>query len=260
MTGKRHILLIENSENAIKFFSDALEESGVSFSLSSARTIQQAFIMLKNSTADIAFVNVNMAMEYNIDFLKKMKLLFCHSFYFLFKHQGQASANLRPKTYIIMKNHTSFLQLKKTFLVVALATSSVFFYSCSKQGLSTPATQQTVASQDEQDAITRTTPAPGNYKVNLYIDDNDTSTRIFRGYIFNFSNNGKLTATVSNVTYRGTWETKDGGTELHLRIEGTEALEKIDKSWDVRGMTNTLITLTDNDPGEITKLVFKKIL
>ena len=159
-----------------------------------------------------------------------------------------------------MKNHTSFFQMKKTLLFVALAIGSLFFYSCSKQDLASPAPQQTVTSQDEQEAITRTTPAPGNYKVSLYIDDNDTSTRIFRGYVFNFRSNGVLTATVNNIVYRGTWETKDGGSELHLRIEGTEQLEKIDKSWDVRGMTDNVITLTDNDPGEITKLVFKRIL
>lgn len=159
-----------------------------------------------------------------------------------------------------MKNHTSFIQMKKTLLFVALATSSLFFYSCSKQDLSTPAPHQTVTAQDEEEAIARTTPAPGNYRVSLYIDDNDTSTSIFRGYVFNFKSNGVLTATVNNVVYKGTWETKDGGRELHLRIEGTDQLEKIDKSWDVKGMTNTLITLTDNDPGEITKLVFKKIL
>jgi len=149
--------------------------------------------------------------------------------------------------------------MKKTILFVALATSSLFFYSCSKQDLSSPAAEQTLTSQDEENAITRTTPAPGNYNVKLYIDDNDTSTRIFRGYVFNFSSNGNLTATVNNVTYRGTWETSNGGRELKLRIEGTDQLEKIDKSWDVKGMTDNLITLTDNDPGEITKLVFKKI-
>jgi hypothetical protein len=152
--------------------------------------------------------------------------------------------------------------MKKTLLFVALATSSLFFYSCSKQDMSTPAAaqQSVTTSQDEQDAITRTTPAPGNYNVKLYIDDNDTSTRIFRGYVFNFSSNGRLTATVNNVTYRGTWRSKDGGKELELDITGTPQLDRIDKSWDVKGMTNTLITLTDNDPGEITKLVFKKII
>jgi hypothetical protein len=159
-----------------------------------------------------------------------------------------------------MKNYKSLIQMKKTILFVALATSSLFFNSCSKEDLATPAPQQTVTSQDEQDAVTRTTPAPGNYNVSLYIDDNDTSTQIFRGYVFNFSSNGTLTATVNKITYRGTWRIKDGGRELQLDIRGTNPLEKIDKSWDVKSITNNLITLTDNDPGEITKLVFKKIL
>lgn len=52
---------------------------------------------------------------------------------------------------------------------------------------------------------------------------------------------------------------KDGGTEMKLEIEGTNALEKIDKSWDVVSISINVITLTDNDPGEVTKLVFKKI-
>jgi hypothetical protein len=152
--------------------------------------------------------------------------------------------------------------MKKTILFVALATSSLFFYSCSKQDMSTPAAaqQSVTTSQDEQDAITRTTPAPGNYNVKLYIDENDTSTRVFRGYVFNFRSNGTLTATVNNVTYRGTWRSKDNGTQLELNITGTPQLDRIDKSWDVKGMTNTLITLTDNHPGQITKLVFKKII
>jgi hypothetical protein len=168
---------------------------------------------------------------------------------------------------IIMKKQTLFsstpnqlIQMKKTLLFVALATSSLFFYSCSKQDLSRPGAQQTVTSEDEQNAVARTTPAPGNYNVSLYIDDNDTSTRIFRGYVFNFSSNGQLTATVNKVTHKGTWRIKDGGRELQLDIAGTPQLDKIDKSWDVKSITNNLITLTDNDPGEITKLVFKRIL
>lgn len=150
--------------------------------------------------------------------------------------------------------------MKKTLFIVVVAASSLFFHSCSKQDMTRPvAAQQPVTFTDNQDAVARTSPAPGNYKVNLYIDDNDTSTVIFKGYAFNFSSNGALTATVNKITYKGKWRIKDGGKELKLEIEGTDALEKIDKSWDVVNITNTLITLTDNDPGEITKLVFKKM-
>jgi len=153
--------------------------------------------------------------------------------------------------------------MKKILFFVALA-GSVFFYSCSKQNLSSPApastqAEQAVTSSDEQDAVARTSPAPGNYKVKLYIDDNDTSTRIFRGYVFTFKSNGVLTATVSNTTYRGTWEMKDGGIEMKIDITGTAALDRIDKSWHVVNITNNLITLTDNDLGGLTKLVFQRI-
>ncbi|HEX5152519.1 MAG TPA: hypothetical protein VFW07_13810 [Parafilimonas sp.] len=150
--------------------------------------------------------------------------------------------------------------MKKIYLVIALATGSLLFYACSKQDLSRPAIpQQTVASEQEENAVTRTNPAPGDYKVKLYIDDNDTSTRVFRGYVFTFSSNGGLKATVSNKTFKGKWEIRNGGTELKLRIEGTVALDRIDKSWDVEKITNKQIIVTDNDPGEITKLVFKLI-
>lgn len=75
MNDKLHILLIENSENEIEFFSDALGESGLGFSLSIARSLQVAFAILKNCSADIAFVNINLAHD-NIDFFREQKSLY----------------------------------------------------------------------------------------------------------------------------------------------------------------------------------------
>lgn len=63
MEHKTHILLIEDSENEIEFFGDALEESGLGFSCSTARNIEQAFIILKNSTPDIIFVDIHLAVK-----------------------------------------------------------------------------------------------------------------------------------------------------------------------------------------------------
>ena len=124
--------------------------------------------------------------------------------------------------------------MKKILFAIAIA-GSVFFYSCSKQNISSPApvttqAEGTTTSFDEQNAVALAAPAPGMYKVKLYIDDNDTSTRIFNGYVFTFKSNGVLTATKNNTTYRGTWQMKDGGTEMKIDITGTAALDKIDKS------------------------------
>ncbi len=153
--------------------------------------------------------------------------------------------------------------MKKILFAIALA-GSVFFYSCSKQNISSPAPASTQAegattSFDEQNAVALASPAPGMYKVKLYIDDNDTSTRTFNGYVFTFKSNGVLTATKNNTTYRGTWQMKDGGTEMKIGISGTPALEQINKSWNVASITNSVIKLTDNDQGELTKLVFQRI-
>jgi len=144
-------------------------------------------------------------------------------------------------------------------LLAALAFGAMFTFSCSKSDLSKPAVVNT-ATTTPSIADARVNPAPGNYKVSLYVHDGDTTTRTFKGYVFTFKNNGVLLATVGGITYTGTWESKDGGTELRLRIEGTEALHDIDKGWDVVKMTDTVIRLTDLDEGEFgDRLTFKML-
>jgi len=123
--------------------------------------------------------------------------------------------------------------MKKTLLFVALATSSMLFYSCSKQDLSSPAaTQQAVTSQDDQDALARTTPAPGNhsddellgtallsgerlvsdvspglYRIIKFIDTGDDETAQFNGYKFRFKANGDLIATTNTgQVFTGSWD------------------------------------------------------
>jgi len=76
MTEKRHILLIENSENDIEFFRDALEESGLGFLFSTARNVQQAFTILNSSMADMIFMNVHLVIDHNIVAAKKLKSLY----------------------------------------------------------------------------------------------------------------------------------------------------------------------------------------
>jgi DNA-binding NtrC family response regulator len=73
MIGKKHILLIENSENEIEFFRDALEESGLDFLLNTARSIQEAFTIPDRNTADMIFVDVQLAMKHNIVLARRLK-------------------------------------------------------------------------------------------------------------------------------------------------------------------------------------------
>src|SRR5690349_2305928 len=75
MTDKLHVLLIEDSENEIEFFRDALDESGLGFLFSTARSIHQAFAILNSNLADIVFINVLLAMKENIYSAKELRSL-----------------------------------------------------------------------------------------------------------------------------------------------------------------------------------------
>jgi DNA-binding NtrC family response regulator len=70
---KLHILLVEKSENQIEFFTDALSESGLGFICNTARSIEQAFKILKNSIPDAVFVDVSISGAQTMSKLKKMK-------------------------------------------------------------------------------------------------------------------------------------------------------------------------------------------
>ena len=70
---KIHIVLVENHETEIEFFTDALKESGLSFLCNTARSLEQAFIILKNSTPDAVFVDANIIKAQKSDIIKKIK-------------------------------------------------------------------------------------------------------------------------------------------------------------------------------------------
>jgi len=73
MTERRHILLIENCENEIEFFRDALNESGLGFLFTTARNIQQALTIMQRNTVDIIFINAHIAIKNSIVSAKKIK-------------------------------------------------------------------------------------------------------------------------------------------------------------------------------------------
>jgi chemotaxis response regulator CheB len=72
---KIHILLIENRENEIEFFTDALKESGLSFVCNTARNTEQAFRILKNSIPDAIFIDAYMVNAEAPVIIKKIKSL-----------------------------------------------------------------------------------------------------------------------------------------------------------------------------------------
>jgi DNA-binding NtrC family response regulator len=72
---KIHILLIENRENEIEFFTEALKESGLSFLCNTARDTDQAFRILKNTAPDAVFIDAYMIKSEVPVIIKKIKSL-----------------------------------------------------------------------------------------------------------------------------------------------------------------------------------------
>lgn len=141
---------------------------------------------------------------------------------------------------------------------MSFACVMLLIQSCDNKEISRPVTasQNSNAVTDQTAALTK--PAPGNYTVKLYVENGDTSTVEFTGYVFTFKANGTLLATADSVTYKGKWESKNNGTQLKLDIEGTDALKDVDKGWDVVKITNVQISLKDNQGQFGDQLVFVK--
>ena len=70
---KKHILFIENDENEVEFFTDALEESQLNFLCSTARNTDQAVMILKNIIPDIIFLDVHISKFGGDRLLNKIK-------------------------------------------------------------------------------------------------------------------------------------------------------------------------------------------
>jgi|SRR5678815_5296916 hypothetical protein len=172
--------------------------------------------------------------------------------------------------------------MKKIFLFVALAISSMFIYSCSKQDLSGPATSR------DQDAAATTTSAPsgnavnnytddellgtsllageqlvsdvspGLYRIAKFIDTGDDETAQFNGYKFRFKDNGDLIATTNTgQVFTGKWNLNSQETRMELRIGGNAALKDLDDDdWRVRLLTDQRIRISAPDPDIV---VFVKI-
>ena len=75
MITKKHILLIEDNENELEFFTDALQESNLNFLCSVARSSDQATRILKNVVPDMIFVDSQIAGSNVTNFLKNISCL-----------------------------------------------------------------------------------------------------------------------------------------------------------------------------------------
>jgi len=69
---KNHILLIENKDNELDFFTEALKKSKLNFLCSIAKSEEQPIRILKNIVPDIIFIDLNTAGSNSNGFLRNL--------------------------------------------------------------------------------------------------------------------------------------------------------------------------------------------
>lgn len=114
---------------------------------------------------------------------------------------------------------------------------------------------------EQPDAITIVLPE-GNWKIEKFIDDDVDKTGQFTSFIFDFKNNGTVSATNDILTENGIWsyDNDRNDPELDIRFSEDSILDDISDDWDIISVSPSRIELSDSDDGgEVELLIFVKI-
>ena len=92
----------------------------------------------------------------------------------------------------------------------------------------------------------------GDFTITKFTDDNsnEDKTSNFTGYVFTFSEDGKIAAVKNGVTIQGTYSEKPSheGEAAKLTISfSDEALNDLNKSWQIDLINDSAIHLSDDD-------------
>ena len=120
---KKHILLIENDETKLGFFSDALEESNLDFVCSRARNVVQAARILKSVTPDIIFVGMNLPKLSGLEFLKKIKMMECFKFTPVVLYSAMADQKINEE---LNRNASDYILLPASVITMATILKNFF--------------------------------------------------------------------------------------------------------------------------------------
>ncbi|OYX23293.1 MAG: hypothetical protein B7Z16_02805 [Algoriphagus sp. 32-45-6] len=128
-------------------------------------------------------------------------------------------------------------------------------FSCNLDGNETsPSTNISVAELTE-DLVQNS-----GLRVVQFIEDGVDETSDYTGFIFNFSTDGRVTATRNDQVVSGTYRVfrDDGETELAMIFPANSVLNEFTDDWYFRGKTNNRITFEDDDPDDdLDRIVFE---
>jgi hypothetical protein len=121
----------------------------------------------------------------------------------------------------------------------------VMFFSCSEDDMVSP-TASDLASV-EQSTTT------GDWRITYYFDDED-ETSDYQGYVFTFSEDGRIEARRGGSTYVGRWNVERNDDdderydlEFYIDFDSPDELEDLDDDWYIKSFTNSRMELVDDD-------------
>jgi hypothetical protein len=118
--------------------------------------------------------------------------------------------------------------------------------------LLTACTHDVTNPSDNNGNSSNSTVVNGNFTITKFTDSNpnEDKTANFTGYVFTFSNDGRITAVKNEVTLQGTYSEKPSheGEAAKLTINFTdESLNDLNKSWQIELINDSAIHLSDDD-------------
>ena len=131
----------------------------------------------------------------------------------------------------------------------------------------------TACDDDNDNGVSQTVIAnnlkDGSWKVTSYIDSGDNETTHFDGFIFNFEDNGIVTATNGSIIYPGTWSITDEDNDddaledldLNLTFLLPSDFAELTEDWEFVSQSSTRVEVrhVSSGSGDTDHLTLQKI-
>jgi hypothetical protein len=145
----------------------------------------------------------------------------------------------------------------KTLLNLVAISTILLITSCTRQ-VNTPSNNNTGSNSTNGTTVT------GNFAITQFTDSDpfEDKTAGFADYAFQFTEDGKIIATIGGTSTQGTYTEKPShegeGAKLTISFS-SQPLNSLNKSWLIETITDTNINLKDDDASASEVLQFSSL-
>lgn len=137
-------------------------------------------------------------------------------------------------------------------IIPAIVIVAALAISCKNDDNNDPPQQTTVQQ-------TKNIAQDGAWKITYFFDSDEDETGDFAGYVFDFNENGALSAVKSSTTVTGTWSVTDSNSndddggyndlDFNIFFASPPDFEDLSDDWDIVSISNSKIELIDVSGG-----------